>query len=90
MIKNLTTAVFVMLSLSACGGSASLVRKSDLGGRVDLAGAYMPAMADARMLMVEHCQGRFQSVERGDHVEFRCTARSTQTELALSATDDGH
>ena len=62
MLKNLTTAAFVMLTLSACSSSASLVRKDTLGGRVQLAGAYMPAMADARMLMVEHCNGRYDAV----------------------------
>lgn len=80
MLKTLTTAAFVMLTLSACSSSASIVRKDSLGGRVQLAGAYMPAMADARMLMVEHCNGRYQAVELGSTVEFRCKANGgTQT-----------
>ena len=88
MLKHLTTAAFVMLTLSACSSSASLVRKDTLGGRVQLAGAYMPAMADARMLMVEHCNGRYEAMEVGEAVEFRCKAHAAQpttngSELAL-------
>jgi hypothetical protein len=39
---------------------------------VQLQGAYMPAMSEARMLMVEHCAGRFETIEHGDMVDFRC------------------
>jgi hypothetical protein len=91
MPKNLTTAAFVMLTLCACSSSASLVRKDPIGGRVQLAGAYMPAMADARMLMTEHCNGRYEAVEVGHAVEFRCKAHvarptTSGTELAMQAT----
>ena len=71
MLKTVIISVFVMLSLSACG-SATLVRKDAGGGRVALQGAYMPAMADARQLIVEQCQGRYETMERVDGVEFRC------------------
>jgi hypothetical protein len=72
MLKTLTTFAFVMLTLSACSSSATLARRDTLGGRVALQGAYMPAMADARMVMVEHCQGRYEYIELGHTVEFRC------------------
>jgi hypothetical protein len=71
MWKSLTL-VFAISTLSACSSSASLVRKDALGGRVQLAGAYVPAMGDARMLMVEHCHGRYDAMEVGEAVEFRC------------------
>jgi hypothetical protein len=61
-----------MLTLSACSSSASLVRKDAIGGRVQLTGAYMPAMGDARMLMTEHCNGRYEAVEVSSAVEFHC------------------
>jgi hypothetical protein len=94
MTKILLT-VFAMLGLTmaggtlvACNSTASLIRKDALGGRVQLQGAYMPAMADARMLMLEHCDGRFDFEEHGDAVEFHCKAPVKQplaggAELAL-------
>jgi hypothetical protein len=93
MIKILMTA-FAMISVTTAGGSfvahhsgASLVRTDTLGGRVALHGAYMPAMTDARALMDERCQGRFDYVEDGDAVEFRCVGpdQAADTELALAA-----
>jgi hypothetical protein len=49
----------------------------------------MPAMSEARLLMVEHCRGRFQAVEVQDAVEFRCRvapmARDAQ-QVALTET----
>jgi hypothetical protein len=72
MTKNLLTAAFALLALSACSTSAQLVRKDAVGGRVELQGAYMPAMAEARALMVDHCYGRYDMLELGDAVEFRC------------------
>jgi hypothetical protein len=95
MLKTTLTAALVMLTLSACSSSASLVRKdSGIGGRVQLAGAYMPAMADARMLMVEACQGRFEFVEVGEAVEFRCKSHGAKhavsgTELAMAGSSKG-
>jgi len=91
MLKTLTTAAFVMLTLSACSSSASLARRDTMGGRVQLDGAYMPAMADARMLMVERCHGRFEYVETERALEFRCKGRGAQptpagdSELAMTA-----
>ncbi|MFI5307469.1 MAG: hypothetical protein ACHQ53_08965, partial [Polyangiales bacterium] len=73
--KNLTTTLFLMLTLSACSSGAQLVRKDAAGGRVALQGAYMPAMADARMLMTEHCDGRYAMTERDGAVEFRCAGQ---------------
>jgi hypothetical protein len=93
--------VFVMLTLTigvgslvACSSGAHLVRKDELGGRVQLQGAYMPAMGDARMLMVEHCQGHFEYEELGRAVEFRCKVRRSQPseaggELALQVSGQG-
>lgn len=88
MLKTSLTAAFVMLTLSACSSSASLVRKDTIGGQVQLQGAYMPAMSDARMLMVEHCGGRFEYLELGEKVEFRCKSHGAQqpasnTEVAM-------
>jgi hypothetical protein len=87
MEKMLATAAFVLLVLSGCSSSASLVRKDAIGGRVAIEGAYMPAMADARLLMVEHCQGRFEAVEVGDAVEFRCRNAKLAPEAAVAVAD---
>jgi hypothetical protein len=81
MTKTTTIlAVFALLTVSACAASgADLVRKDRAGGRVALQGGYMPAMADARQLMVDHCGGRFDMLELGDSVEFRCHRGAEQT-----------
>ena len=79
----------LLLSLSACSGTANLVRKDALGGRVQLNGPYMPAMADARTLMVEHCNGRFDYREQGEAVEFRCRHWEEATTFALLSTRTG-
>src|SRR6188508_1930686 len=72
MINTGMIAVFALLGLSACSTSAALVRKDAVGGRVELQGAYMPAMLEARELMVDHCYGRYDMLELGNAVEFRC------------------
>jgi hypothetical protein len=94
MLKTTLTAALVMLTLSACSSSASLARRDTMGGRVQLAGAYMPAMADARLLMVDACQGRYEFMEVGGAVEFRCNNRSVThaaggTELAMAGSSKG-
>ena len=75
-MKTPMTAVLVMLTLAlavaGCSSSAQLVRRDAAGGRVALQGAFMPAMGEARVLMAEHCHGRFEAVEQGSKVEFRC------------------
>jgi hypothetical protein len=72
MSKQIAAAALLALTFSACSSGASFVRKDAIGGRVQLEGAYMPAMSDARTLMVEQCNGRFDAVELGDAVEFHC------------------
>jgi hypothetical protein len=91
MPKNLITTALAMLTLCACSSGASLVRKDAISGRIRLDGAYMPAMADARLLMVEHCNGRYAALESGNTLDFRCQApdarpKTRGTELALQAT----
>ena len=71
-MKTAIAALFVMFALSACSSSATLVLKDGISGRIALRGAYMPAMADARVLMTEHCDGRYQMIETKGAVEFRC------------------
>ena len=96
MLKTTLTAAFVMLTLSACSSSASLVRKDmGIGGRVQLAGAYMPAMSDARRVMLDVCQGRFEVVEVGEAVEFRCKSHGAQptdgaTQVAVARVGKAH
>jgi len=91
MLRALTRTAIVMSTLTACSSSASLVRTDPIGGRVQLAGAYMPAMADARMLMAEQCHGRFEVAEHRNTLEFRCTSHPARPqgaeELALHAMD---
>lgn len=73
MFKTLITDVFLILLVSGCAGSARFVRTDALGGRIALHGAYMPAMAEARLLMVDHCRSRYDATELGDRVEFKCS-----------------
>ena len=65
------------LALGACG-TATLVKKDPYGGRIELQGGFMPSMGEARMLMVEHCQGRSTvTVDPTDakKLEYRCDSR---------------
>jgi hypothetical protein len=71
MTRMFLTTTLALLTLSACS-SATLVRKDRVGGRIVLDGAYMPAAADARLLMAEHCGGRVDIAEIGNALEFRC------------------
>jgi hypothetical protein len=66
------------------------VRTDSAGGTVALHGPYMPAMGDARMLMVEHCRGRYDAVEQGDQVSFRCRAAGEAAHGAALAKLDTH
>ena len=85
-MKTVLTTLFVTLTLVGCSSSAQLVRKDTAGGRVALQGAFMPAMGDARLLMAEHCGGRFEAVEQADAVDFRCRNART-AELALQVAE---
>ena len=85
-MKSLMTTLLVTLTLVGCSSSAQLVRKDTVGGRVALQGAFMPAMSEARVLMAEHCHGRFEAVERAQSVEFRCrdAAATGDAQVALA------
>ena len=85
MTKHLTVAALLMISLGACSSGATLVRKDQAGGRIALEGAYVPAMGDARMLMVEHCRGRFEASELGDRIEYRCRRSAPSAPQPLEA-----
>jgi hypothetical protein len=88
MTKHVALAALLMMSLSACSAGATLVRKNQTGGTVQLGGAYMRAMGDARVLMVEHCGGRVDTVELGERVEFRCrTPRTGAPATDFAAAD---
>jgi len=83
MTKTKTiTATLITLTLAgalgACG-SAQLVQGHHSGGKLVLSGGYMPAMGEARMLMLEHCDGRFNYVEEGQGVDFTCTDKLRAT-----------
>ena len=85
IMNRFIAASFVMFALSACSGTAQLVRRdvehgTTAGGRIELHGAYMTAMADAQVLMTERCGGRYiwwhpmnaQLDEHKETVEFQC------------------
>jgi hypothetical protein len=77
---TLATVIALATLIVGCANSANLVRKDTVGGRVSLQGAYMPSMADARLLMAEHCQGPVDAVELGESVEFRCVGHAVSSE----------
>lgn len=72
MANTLVIAALWMIGLAGCGASATTVRHDAHGGRIALEGPYMSAMREARALMVEHCGGRFDAMELGRSVDFRC------------------
>lgn len=82
MFRLLAIVSLALGSLTGCSAGASLVRSDEHGGVVALRGPYMPAMAEARLLMVSHCNGRVLVVERGDRAEFRCVASRPEGPLA--------
>jgi hypothetical protein len=100
-MTKIVLTVFVTMTLTIAVGSevarrsgASVVRTDAMGGRVQLVGAYMPAMADARVLMFELCHRRYEYVELDQAVEFRCAAdaeaaSSVGSELAMQVTGGG-
>ena len=51
--------IFTAVGLAACSGTAHIVRADAHGGTVQLEGPYMDSVAAARLLMAEHCDGRF-------------------------------
>lgn len=74
-MKKISSLILILSVISAGCGTASMVRPDARGGRLELDGAYMPAMSEARLLMAEHCGGRFIADEHEDgHVEFTCRA----------------
>lgn len=88
-MKTLLTTLFVSLTLVGCSSSAQLVHKDTVGGRVALQGAFMPAMGEARVLMAEHCAGRFDAIERGDSVVFRCRDRAAASDVQVAVARHG-
>ncbi len=51
--------ILAAVALTACSGTAHIVRADAHGGIVKLGGPYMDSVAAARLLMAEHCDGRF-------------------------------
>jgi hypothetical protein len=92
-MTRITFATLIALATLTvgCAGNASIVRKDSVGGRVELRGAYMPSMANARLMMVEHCQGPVDAIERGKSLEFRCrgngVSETDRQELAVQRAD---
>ena len=85
----MTTFGLLTLILTGCGSSAQLVRKDTAGGVVALRGAFMPAMGEARMMMFEYCDGRFDAVEQGEQVSFRCREAGEGHNPTLAGLDEG-
>ncbi|MCC7535110.1 MAG: hypothetical protein IT379_02785, partial [Deltaproteobacteria bacterium] len=48
----------LLLVLPACG-SAQMMRRDVRGGRIELSGAYMESVRDARAMMRDHCHGAY-------------------------------
>jgi hypothetical protein len=63
-----TAFIFMSLTvLGGCSASMQVVRKDARGGEIAVWGATMPAQAQARHAMLEHCQGRFAVAALRDH-----------------------
>jgi hypothetical protein len=66
--RIITVLAFALVAHALAGcGSAHLVRADRHGGRVALDGAYMERVADARLLMASHCEGRFTILTADGH-----------------------
>ena len=74
---------FVLAFAAAgCSGGTRLVRGDRLGGSVALQGPFMLEMGAARLLMAQHCKGRFDALERPGSVEFSCRSAGGATASA--------
>lgn len=82
MRKTLVILSLALCASAGCSARASLVRSDAHGGTVALEGPFMPAMSEARLLMVDHCGGRIEVEERGDRAEFRCTDSTAKQHIA--------
>lgn len=73
-MTKIASLVLILSTISVGCGTASMVRPDARGGRIELDGAYMQSMSEARVLMAEHCGGRFDAHEdaTGQSVEFTC------------------
>lgn len=76
--------IVLIIALGGCASGAKLEGVSRHGGNARLHGAYMPAVGAARVLMAEHCAGRFVMQEQGDVLLFRCASGSQLARLAGS------
>ena len=84
-------AALAAVLIGGCASStyARLVETTPAGGQVELSGSYWDAMPYARLMMAEHCRGRFELL--GDHehasvpdqgvetVDFVCARVSSRT-----------
>lgn len=82
MKPSFLIAIVLSFEISACSSAATVVRKEPTHGLITLQGPYMPAMANARSLMLAHCHGRFATTEQGDHVAFECKQRESSDIVA--------
>ena len=72
-MTKFTAIALVFASIIATGcGQATTLTKVDHAGSIALEGSYMGAMGDARLMMAEHCQGRFDVIELDHAVAYQC------------------
>lgn len=71
-MKAATLLVLLTSTLFGCSSIAQLIRKDVTGGHIALQGPFMPAMSKARVMMAEHCGGRFEAIEQDESVVFHC------------------
>lgn len=67
-------ATLACVLLGACGG-AQFVKQDARSGRIHVDGGFMHSMRRARVLMVEHCHGRFEVTrysQDGAELEYTC------------------
>ena len=81
-------AITACLVATGCG-SAHMTRQDAHAGQIQLEGAFMPAMDEARTIAVEYCGGRVQLIEAGEgtrHVSFACAEANNGAPLTAIAT----
>lgn len=81
-------AITVCLVATGCG-SAHMTLQNAHAGQIQLEGAFMPAMDEARTLAVEHCGGRVHLVEAHEgasQVSFACAKANNGAPLIAIAT----
>ena len=71
MVQQMSFLGCALMCFAGCAGEVQLVERHANGGTLFLRGPSAPAAAEARILMAEHCGGRFLIKESSESAGFQ-------------------